>query len=407
MIRSLTTILAVAAAAASAGDIVHLGLTGPTATQGWVLVKDIVRFEPTPEGLLIESGGPDPHLVAPPLSGETSEPVWVVLRWKADGGGLFEVFWSRGGGFHPDRSARGHVRGSRWVESRLALPSWPAGTRLRIDPPDSFGRVVLSSIRITPRISFAMPPSSPAGPGPTGSTHRVQSGPTELLADTGGVCVRVAGMPFAAMDDHIWIAYRDRGRVRGFQRHEAATSRNIEREPDGLTRSVTANDPDGGHWTFVWRARAVPAGIDIVGETTCDAARQVVCLPLRLLRVGAGTFGERKALFCGLEYLNDEPSSSEADIEGPAAERRAPALHEITAPLMAVAAEGRALGLTWTSSPNTQPVFDSPDRVFGGGAHAMGLFALDTAADSLDESRPCSDPSLYLRAGAGSRFAHC
>jgi hypothetical protein len=78
-------------------------------------------------------------------------------------------------------------------------------------------------------------------------------------------------------------------------------------------------------------------------------------------------------LFAGLEYLDDEPSSSEADVIGPASKRQVPDSLKLTFPLMAIEHRGHYLALTWEPQADVSAVFDSPDRLFASGGHVMGL----------------------------------
>jgi hypothetical protein len=92
---------------------------------------------------------------------------------------------------------------------------------------------------------------------------------------------------------------------------------------------------------------------------------------------GLGTFGEKKSqgLFAGLEYLCDEPSSSEADITTPDHVRRVPDPVKITFPLMTIAHGGNYIGVIWEPSETVAATFDSPDTVYDSGAHVMALSA--------------------------------
>ena len=72
-------------------------------------------------------------------------------------------------------------------------------------------------------------------------------------------------------------------------------------------------------------------------------------------------------------YLENEPSSSEADVIGPSSNRRVPDTLKVTFPLMAIQARNAYLGLTWQMRPQFSPIFDSPDRTFNSGAHVMGF----------------------------------
>jgi hypothetical protein len=105
--------------------------------------------------------------------------------------------------------------------------------------------------------------------------------------------------------------------------------------------------------------------------------REVVYIPWLTIFPGLGTFGERKyqGLFAGVEYLEDEPSSSEADIIGPAHIRRVPDPVKITFPLMAISHNGNFIGVIWEPSELVAATFDSPDRIYNSGSHVMALSA--------------------------------
>ena len=97
-----------------------------------------------------------------------------------------------------------------------------------------------------------------------------------------------------------------------------------------------------------------------------------------LLLPGHGSFGALKGqgLLAGVEYLENEPSSSTADLnEKAGADRRVPDSARITFPLMAIQAHGRYVGLIWDRAPELAALFDSPDRIFGSDSHVLGLIA--------------------------------
>src|SRR5262249_21692653 len=115
--------------------------------------------------------------------------------------------------------------------------------------------------------------------------------------------------------------------------------------------------------------------IDVETRVMVNQERAVLYLPMLTLLPGSGSFGTNKtqALFAGLEYLESDPSSSEADIVLPEAKRQVPNTLKITFPLMTIQADGRYLVLIWEPQPQFCAVFDSPDRLFGSGGHLMGL----------------------------------
>ncbi len=103
---------------------------------------------------------------------------------------------------------------------------------------------------------------------------------------------------------------------------------------------------------------------------------------------GVGSYGTNKnqALLAGVEYLENESSSSEADITGPAPARQVPDTLKITLPLMAVQAEERYVGLVWEPGPLFCAVHDSPDRIFKSGGHLLGILFPGSDGVNHDEN---------------------
>jgi hypothetical protein len=132
---------------------------------------------------------------------------------------------------------------------------------------------------------------------------------------------------------------------------------------------------------------------------TADRDRDVIYLPMFTLLSGLGTFGTNKAqgLFSGLEYLENEPSSSEADITGPESKRQVPDMLKVTFPLMALTAQERYVGLAWEPGPDTCAVFDSPDRLFGSGGHLMGILFPGSNGQSRQEGSLLPYGSVLVR----------
>jgi hypothetical protein len=170
-----------------------------------------------------------------------------------------------------------------------------------------------------------------------------------------------------------------RAPVRWVDVAKVATFSTINNPDDrSLQVEVRFVDPDGGRWQLrqVFGPRA-PGAIGLKSACSVDVPRDVVFLPLLLVVPGQGSFGALKgqALFAGVEYLENEPSSSTADLNGPGANRRVPASAKITFPLMAVQAHGDYVGLIWERAAELCALFDSPDRVFGTEGHVLGLLA--------------------------------
>ena len=143
-----------------------------------------------------------------------------------------------------------------------------------------------------------------------------------------------------------------------------------------LSVEATFHDPDGGLWKLSQTFQPGSSGaINVAAACSVDAPRDVVFLPLLLILPGHGSFGAIKGqgLFAGVEYLENEPSSSTADLnEQAGANRRVPDSARITFPLMAIETHGRYLGLIWDRAPEVCALFDSPDRILGSEAHVLG-----------------------------------
>jgi len=194
----------------------------------------------------------------------------------------------------------------------------------------------------------------------------------------GAFDVRVAGKLMALGQCMPMIGYVAGGQVRWF---DLASTPEARRTIDVHLKSVRlrleGTDPDGAVWKIQQQfiPGSIPGAVDISTEVVVDHDRSVTLLPMLMIFPGAGAFGAAKGqgLFAGLEYLENEPSSSEADVIGPASKRQVPDNVKITFPLMAIQHDGRYLALTWEMQPDVSAVFDSPDRLLGSGGHLMGL----------------------------------
>lgn len=122
-------------------------------------------------------------------------------------------------------------------------------------------------------------------------------------------------------------------------------------------------------------------------------------LPLMLLVAHEGTPRKSQGVFPGLEYLADEPSSSEADLVGPQSRRQVPASHKITFPLMAVAQDERVVGLVWDHQPAFAALYDFPDRTLASGGHLLGVLAPGSDGLNRHEGELMPVETISLDAG--------
>jgi hypothetical protein len=199
------------------------------------------------------------------------------------------------------------------------------------------------------------------------------------------------------------IGYVAGGELRWFGLASAANGEpKLKLRGKSVHLSLEGRDPDGALWKIRQQFSPGPisGSVAIRTEVTVNQDRSVAFLPMVMIFPGADSFGERKGqgLFAGLEYLDDEPSSSEADVIGPASKRQVPDSLKITFPLMAIQHDGRYVALTWEAQSDVSAVFDTPDRLFGSGGHVMGLIFPGSDGKNREEGSLLPRVSKVLRA---------
>lgn len=351
--------------------------------QGWQgnhYVKDLTAAA---EGLAFESTGIDPWIEGPAvdLPGEGMVRVRVRMRSDADPGG--ELFYGRT--FQAGRSVRFTVNNDgQWHEYTLLIPEpLGQGTRLRLDPTTGTGHIGIGFIEVETLASIQPPAfERPQRPTP-GPTRPLSISVGDLTVEHyrtgwGHFVVKVKGTEMGAGYQAELIGCLLDEQVRWLPLQKADFT--CERGPAGtIVCRAVFQDSGQGCWQ-VTRRFGIYKHLGVMSVETefiVDKDREVLSLPWLTLFPGLGTFGQRKTqgLFAGLEYLEDEPSSSAADITTPEHLRRIPDPVKVTFPLMALVHQDRYLGLTWQPSDMVAPVFDSPDRIFNSGAHVMALTA--------------------------------
>lgn len=379
----LATAVATAARAEQPATLPAFDFTRDAEAARWKPVHDIKSARPTAEGLAIDVTGSDPYLAGPVVDFPAGVPMRLHARINAGQGGTGQLYWFRGPAREQD-SARFAVKGGDWQEVTADVPALGRGYALRFDPPGNGGTVTLAKLWFEPFAPLPVPEwPKPVKPQPTADSPSVKSGDMELRHDGrafGSFELRVAGQPMAAGLSPCKVGYTAGGAVRWVDVSAKVTA---ARSGDALDEAVEFRDPDGATWRVgrsFKAAEKVPGAIDARVTVEVDQDRDVVFLPLLVLLPGAGSFGDHKkqAVFPGLEYLDDEPSSSEADVTGPAAHRLLPDPVKITFPMMTIAAQDRYVGLSWSpdegeAATQAAAIFDSPDRTFGSGGHVMGL----------------------------------
>lgn len=347
----------------------------------WVQPHDCV-LEPTPGiGLTIRITGSDPYFHGPPRNYPPGN-LWLHLRIRSEVGGMGQVFYFQDTGATEENSVRFHVPRGDWTDVRIALPSLAQRTRLRIDPPGGRGICEVSSLTFSPRPSLAQPEwPAPALPTPSGQRLVLKSGSLSIEQDEevwDAFRVLVDGQLMAIGHPSAIAGYMRSGKPQWFpleSRVSAKLSNSLGQSR--IEIATTFTDPDGGRWSFqrTWEASNRPGGIECVTRISVDQDRDILFLPAFLLFPGVEGFGTNKVqgLFAGLEYLANEPSSSELDLIGAQARRQVTDHMKITFPLMALVENHRYLAWTWENQSELAALHDSPDRIFNSGGHVWGM----------------------------------
>ncbi len=350
--------------------------------QGWVGNHFVEGLAAGTEGLAFVSTGIDPWIEGPPIDLPQEAMTRVTVTMKSDADARAELFY--GPHFEAGRSVRFIVTNDRqWHDYMLTIrePLGP-GTRFRLDPAAGPGSVVVRSIRVESLPDVAQPPLNAPGRLDVGQAGlaSVRSGDLLLKHSQrrwGEFAVEASGIEMAAGHASEIVGVLLDGRPQWLDLSSAGFT--CGARSGALVCVATLADPGGGQWRLTRRFSPgrTPGTLVVDTEFATDRDREVVYLPWLTLFPGLGTFGPKKSqgLLAGLEYLADEPSSSQLDITTPEHVRRVPDPVKITFPLMAISHQDRFIGLIWEPSDLVAPVFDSPDTIHGSGAHVMALTA--------------------------------
>ena len=373
---------------AQPGQGLSIDFTQKDQARKWRPAHDIQALEPTVDGLLVQVGGDDPYLIGPRLTPPGGNlPLLGTIRLKSTTGGTGQIFYFTDlNGTTERNSVRFEVPAGKWHTARVRLPALPWGTRFRLDPPGN-GDCLFASIHLEARKDIRppawplLPPDAPASDLP----HRLASGKTTLRVGKGW--------------DH-WQLEQDsrllaRGHRAGLVGHQilrqgkpelewipiTPESFDTQTDPQGnlITRG-TLRDGDGCTWTLERKyCHGSEGSFHFSTRLRVDQPRKLVWLPALMAVAGTrktdGTIDPDKsqALLAGVEYLENEPSSSQADINGPAHQRRVPDPLKLTMPLMAWHHDKQWVSVSWKENAFWTPLFDTPDRTLKTGGHLLGM----------------------------------
>ena len=127
--------------------------------------------------------------------------------------------------------------------------------------------------------------------------------------------------------------------------------------------SAETRDAEGRKWRMTRSFAKVENGrsLAIRTEYACDATEVFHVPYLTLFAERASNGRKHQAMLAGLEYIDDEPSSSTKDIRMAEANRLIPAIHRITAPFAALTGEKAWLAAEW-EMPRKQQYGDTSWR---------------------------------------------
>lgn len=378
-------------------------LQTPARADDWIARHDLGGVTASPAGLRLEISGADPYLTGPPRDYPPDVPLQAVLRLRSDEGGMGQLFYFQRGP-EEKRSVRFPVRGGgQSVEISVPLPPLDRRYRFRFDPPGARGACVLEHLEVRARPTLTWPRwSAPQLPPRRESDVGLVHGDLHLrhTADRWGAFeLRWRGASVAGGHDRSQIGCLRRGEPRWID--IAANARVTVERSEGklIARANWRDEPEGVEWRLTQYFAPGPTGaIQVTTDVTADPEQQVFFLPTLLVLPGLGSHGPAKshALAAGYEYLDDEPSSSTADLEGPAAERRVPAGEKVTFPLLAVQHQGHFVALTWHAQSDAAPLFDSPDRTVASHAHVLGTIAPGSDNGEREEGSPLAHRPLRV-----------
>ncbi len=360
-------------------------LTNATAALEWTGPHDAV-LTATAEGLQFQITGPDPFVQGPARDYPVNQTGWLEVTLRSAQVGNGQIFWFQDGPREPD-SIRFSVSTTNWITVKVPTPALGPGFHLRFDPPGESGSCVVRSVVSSPRHLYAEP--AWRTPPRLGATNHplaeVRSGRLtwQQLGGWGENVLLWDGQLVAQGHPRAPWGWVENGQLLWEDPNGTLEKTTVDRSGSGITLQSRASTSSGR--TLALQQLITPGREDntIDVQTTWTAEREIDILfaPLLLIHPREEVFGAEphQALFAGVEYLENEPSSSERTLRGPQALRRVPEPTKITFPLMAVASDKVWMSLDWTVDDRVAALFDVPDRTWHSGGPVLGLIAPGSA----------------------------
>ena len=416
---------------------------------GWRAANHIKDAKVSPEGLSVTVTGIDPWLLGPkvtlpaaegasavsaedgtkPVPPDAAKVRFTVVTAPTMCGGAWEMYHDFDGKGYDERkkfALRPNGR-SPYTEFIAYLPAEDFAGKTgscRIDPPASIGgRFTLKAL--TAEVVRSMWTYRPVPPPVLelpadamvleGDGWRLRHDPKRMGAfryESHGKTVE--GNPG---EPCVIEPSRRRGDAPPCQIDWASARTSVKCTANGFVMSAEMCDEEGRKWRMSRTFTKAENGgaLAIKTEYACDATKVFHVPYLTLFAERASNGRKRQAMLPGLEYLDDEPSSSTKDIRMPESNRLIPAIHRICAPFAVLTDEKAWFAAEWTMPLKQEyaVVFDTPDRQFNSSGHLLAFWF-----PAVGAARPESELGVYraepysggsqtvvLRAGDGGTAA--
>lgn len=404
---------------------------------GWRAALHVADAVVTAKGLSFAVTGGDPQFVSPPLTFPDIPPDAKRLRFTVEceptrckeEWQLFYAFSGRG--FSQVDAVMLRPEGDaphRHFSAEVPVAFFTTGRGIfRLDPPGGAERFTLKSLSVgflAPMWSYKPAAANelelPADASVLeGDGWRLRYDPRRMGAfryESHGKTVE--GNPCEPCVVVPSQRYKDR---QPYQIHWTEVKPSLRHTTNGFVMTAATQDGEGRKWRMTRSFAKAENGRALAIRTKydCDKIR-VLHVPYLTLFADRESGGRKhQAMLAGIEYLDDEPSSSTKDIRTSESNRLIPSAHRFSAPFAVLTDAKSWLAAEWDAPRTPRPhdysvVFDSPDRQFRSGGHLLAFWfpTVGTARHEseldLYDSVPYSGgtQTVILRAGNGANVAH-
>ena len=403
LVAGIATVAAFAAVAAAGG--VERAIADFTGRHGWGNPHHVANVVSSENGLSFTIDGEDPWFFGPTVEipsvpAEPRRLAFTMTCAPTSRASCWQLFFAPANRPYSEKmSCRlypvGNPPYTRFA-TRGAVPFNLKGTsHFRLDPPggsnETFTVKNLTMEWRKPLWSYA-PQKVPPLIIPASTQLVLKGEGWELRHDPG----RIGAFRFTARGKTVEnlpaepFVYVDKsGKVRTLDWSKAKMSGQLD-PGVGITTEAATTDADGRTWRIV--RRFMPQSPeDLLVHTHVEtslptAPPKVLHVPALTLFVDRASNGRKhQAMLAGVEYLDDEPSSSTKEIRTHEHNRLIPAEYRLSAPMAVFTKDDSWLFAFWmewskikkmgAGPSQCATVFDTPDRLFKSGGHLLAFWA--------------------------------